>query len=62
MKNTKKTSDETFQGSKFNFCCDNFEKMSQMMQKFCKGESGGIDCDAMMQKLFGDDSKKSDQA
>ena len=62
MENTKKTTDETFRGSKFNFCCDNFEKMSQMMQKFCKSESGSINCEAMMKKMFCDDSKKSDQA
>ena len=62
MENTKKTPDETFQDSKFNFCCGKFEKMYQMMQKFCKDESGGINCETMIQKFFGDDSKKSDQA
>ncbi len=61
MENIKKTTDETFRGSKFNFCCDNFEKMSQMMQKFCKDESGGINCETMMQTMFGDDSKKPDR-
>jgi len=62
MEKTKKTTDETFQGSKFNFCCDNFEKMAQMMQKVCKGESGSINCEAMMHKMFGDVFKKSDKA
>ena len=62
MENTQKTADKTFQGSKFNFCCDNFEKTSQMMQKFCKDENGSINCEAMMQKMVGNVSKKPDQA
>lgn len=35
-------------------CC-NFEKMAQMMKKFCGGEDGSFDCCAMMEKMCGTD-------
>ena len=46
-------------GSMFS-CCD-FEKMTQMMKKFCEGKDKNFDCMAMMQKMCGMDSNKSKQ-
>ena len=64
MKDTQQTKSASTKGSgdsEFKFCCGNFEKMSQMMRKFCGGEEGAFDCEAMMKKMCGTTPEKSDQ-
>lgn len=48
-------------GFSFKFSCCNFENMAHMLRKFCGDENGTFDCSAMMQKMCGIASKKSDQ-
>ena len=57
---TSASTEET-RGSDFKFCCGNFEKMAQMMRKFCGGKEGTFDCREMMQKLCGSAFEKSGQ-
>ncbi len=33
------------------FCCGDLNKMTQMMKKFCKDETGKFDCGTMMQQM-----------
>ena len=64
MGDTKKTKSASTEGpanSEFKFCWGNFEKMFQMMQKFCGGEKGTFDCGTMMQKMCGVTPEKPDQ-
>ena len=48
-------------GFDFRNCCGGFEEMFQMMQKFCRGETGTFDCSAMMKKMCGEATKKPEQ-
>ena len=57
MSETKKRSSASTQGSGnagFTFSCGGFEKASQMMGEFCKGEKGSIGWEGMMRKFCGD--------
>ena len=54
MADTKKTKSASTEGSGDSglesSCCD-FEKMPQMMRRFCGGEDRSFDCGAMMQRM-----------
>lgn len=54
MAGTKQNNSSNAEGTKdsgFKFPCCNFENMSEMMRKFCGGEDGTFDCEAMMKKM-----------
>ena len=64
-KKTNSTSTEKSGETGFKSCCGDYEKMSQVMQKFCCSEDGTFDCGAMMdmmQKMCGEKTSKTDQA
>jgi len=64
MADTKQTKSASIEGSGdsgFKSSCCNSEKMSQMMRRFCGGEDGAFDCEAMMQKMCCVAPKKSGQ-
>jgi len=64
MEHSKKTESETKEKSGrsgFSFPCGHFEKMAQMMGKFCGGEKGAFSCEAMMKKMCCGPKERSGQ-